>query len=211
MAVGDGTLSALSAVPGVRLATVAAGIRYPDRRDLVMFEFAEQAVVAGTFTRNAFCAAPVHVARDHWRNGPGVRYWLVNTGNANAGTGDVGMRDAMACCRGVAELGGVGPGAVMPFSTGVIGEPLPTDPICAALPSLFAGLREDGWADAAQGIMTTDTRPKGASRQIEYQGQVFTLTGIAKGAGMIRPNMATMLAFLATDLAASGEIGRAHV
>jgi glutamate N-acetyltransferase/amino-acid N-acetyltransferase len=198
MAVGLNSLPELLPVPGLRLGTVCAGIKKAGRRDLVVMELCEGATAAAVFTRNAFCAAPVTVARDHLRLGA-PRYLLINTGNANAGTGARGMDDARQCCRALAEAAGVAPERVLPFSTGVIGEPLPVAPILAALPHARTALTEDGWADAAHGIMTTDTVAKGASRRIEIKGRAVTVTGIAKGAGMIRPDMATMLAFVATD------------
>ncbi|MCK5480366.1 MAG: bifunctional ornithine acetyltransferase/N-acetylglutamate synthase, partial [Gammaproteobacteria bacterium] len=191
-------LPVLHPVPGFRLGTACAGIKSADRPDLVVMELASGSVCSAVFTRNAFCAAPVSVAREHVKN-TSPEYLLVNTGNANAGTGDEGVRDALQCCSELAELAGCSAAAVVPFSTGVIGEPLPVDRIRSALPAAMEDLAEDGWAAAATGILTTDTRPKGASRQIEIDGQVVTVTGIAKGAGMIRPDMATMLAFIATD------------
>lgn len=191
-------LPVLHPVPGFRLGTACAGIKSADRPDLVVMELAAGSVCSAVFTRNAFCAAPVSVAREHVKN-TSPEYLLVNTGNANAGTGDEGVRDALQCCSELAELAGCSAAAVVPFSTGVIGEPLPVDRIRSALPAAMEDLAEDGWAAAATGILTTDTRPKGASRQIEIDGQVVTVTGIAKGAGMIRPDMATMLAFIATD------------
>ncbi len=206
MAVGEGRLPPLLPVSGVRVATVSAGIKYADRPDLVLFELASESAVAATFTRNAFCAAPVVVARDHWQGDTGICYWLVNTGNANAGTGQTGEAVALQCCAQLAALSGVTAASVMPFSTGVIGEPLPLVPIVQSLPALLESLTSQGWAAAAEGIMTTDTRPKGGSRQISFQGQTFTVTGIAKGSGMIRPNMATMLAFLATDAAIAPDV-----
>ncbi len=187
-------------VAGVRLAAVSAGIKTPGRLDLVLLELAEGSRVAGTFTRNAFCAAPVQVARDHLQVAA-PRYLLVNTGNANAGTGQPGLEDALSCCRSLAEQVGVTTAAVLPFSTGVIGEPLPVQVIVDALPAAVSGLTDDQWLAAAEGIMTTDTRPKAASRQLDLGGVTVTLTGMAKGAGMIKPNMATMLAFFATDAA----------
>lgn len=199
MAVGTGLLPPLIPVAGVRVATESAGIKYAGRPDLVLFELAVESSVAATFTRNAFCAAPVSIAREHWLGSGGARYWLINTGNANAGTGMAGLADANRCCSQLAELAGIDPGLVMPFSTGVIGEPLPVDRIVAALPLLLTGLAADGWPAAAEGILTTDTRRKGCSRAVHCEGHHFVVTGIAKGAGMIRPNMATMLAFLATD------------
>jgi glutamate N-acetyltransferase/amino-acid N-acetyltransferase len=155
---------------------------------------------AAVFTTNAFCAAPVIVARAHLaRNAP--RYCLVNAGNANAGTGTAGIAAAEAACAALAAHGGCADGEVLPFSTGVIGEHLPVDRIAAALPGLLAGLRTDGWGDCARAIMTTDTMPKGCSVQVQLDGGTVTVTGMAKGAGMIHPNMATMLAFIATDAA----------
>ena len=202
MAVGDDTLGALHPVPGLRLATVSAGIKKPGRRDLVLMELAPGTVAAATFTRNAFCAAPVIVAREHLQASAGQpRYLLVNTGNANAGTGAAGIEAARVCARAVAGAGNVPPELVLPFSTGVIGEPLPVPRIEAAVPDAFAALSSDGWEDAAQGIMTTDTRPKGSSLRFSAGGGDYVITGIAKGAGMIRPNMATMLAYIATDMA----------
>jgi len=192
------------AVAGVRLGTARAGIKYPDRRDLVVIETAAGTRPAAVFTRNAFCAAPVVVARAHLAAAR-PRYLVVNTGNANAGTGRQGLADAEATCRALAMLAGCQPEEVLPFSTGVIGEPLPLERLTAGLPAALADLRPDGWRDAAQGIMTTDTRPKWSSRQLTLAGTPATVTGIAKGAGMIRPDMATLLAFVATDAAVDGE------
>lgn len=190
------------AVPGVRLGTARAAIRYPDRRDLVVIEAATGSNAAALFTRNAFCAAPVTVAREHLlRTMP--RFLVVNTGNANAGTGVRGLADANATCAALARLAGCTPQQVLPFSTGVIGEPLPMDRVEAGLPAAFAALSPDGWEDAAHGILTTDTRIKLYSRRVDIAGHTITLTGMAKGAGMICPNLATMLAFLATDAALS--------
>ena len=202
MAVGGPSRFPLSAVRGVRLGVARAGIRKPGRRDLVIMELAPGSRVAARFTRNAFCAAPVTLAREHLAAAPGgVRYLLVNTGNANAGTGARGMRDARACCRELARLAGVAEQAVLPFSTGVIGEPLPVDRVTGGMPEALAALDADAWEAAAEGIMTTDTRPKGASRRLRIGADEVTVSGIAKGAGMIRPDMATMLAFVATDAA----------
>ncbi|MFT5482416.1 MAG: glutamate N-acetyltransferase/amino-acid N-acetyltransferase [Halieaceae bacterium] len=201
MAVGRGELPLLAEVQGVRLASGSAGIKVPGRIDTVLFELAESSTIAALFTQNAFCAAPVQVARRHWQQSEGVRYWLVNTGNANAGTGAGGIGDALRCCAAIAELVGVSEREVMPFSTGVIGEPLPADLIVDVLPHLVANLHADGWTDAANGILTTDTRPKGFSVRVGLGENTATVTGIAKGAGMIKPNMATMLAFIATDAA----------
>lgn len=199
-AVGYKGLPVIHAVAGVRLGVARAGIKKPDRRDLVVVALAEGSTVAATFTRNAFCAAPVTVAREHLRvRAP--RYLLVNTGNANAGTGAAGLRDARDCCAALAAQAGCEDEEVLPFSTGVIGEPLPVGRITAALPQALAALDGNGWEDAAWGIMTTDTVPKVASQRLALSGGSVTITGIAKGSGMIRPDMATMLAFVTTDAA----------
>lgn len=198
MAVGDGGLAVLYPVAGFRLGTASAGIKTPGRPDLVVMDVCKGASVAGVFTRNAFCAAPVKIARSHLAQDI-PRYFLVNTGNANAGTGEQGMADCVISCDALAKLLGVATRQVLPFSTGVIGEPLDTDKITAALPAAVDALSDAGWAEAATGIMTTDTRPKAASCQFDYQGHTVTVTGMAKGAGMIKPNMATMLGYIATD------------
>lgn len=202
MAVGNNDLGQLQPVAGVRMAAVAAGIKQADRRDVVVFELAPAAVTAGVFTRNAFCAAPVTLSKQHLAQGQ-PRYLLINTGNANAGTGAAGLEAANACCAALAQTAGVESWQVLPFSTGVIGEVLPTAKICAVLPAALQALSGGAWTEAAQGIMTTDTRPKASSRQLRLQGQTITITGIAKGAGMIKPNMATMLGYVFTDLALS--------
>ena len=199
MAVGAASRFPLVPVQGVRLGSACAGIRKPGRRDLVILELAPGSRVAARFTRNAFCAAPVTVAREHLATAAGVRYLLINTGNANAGTGERGIQDARTCCDALAGLVALAPQAVLPFSTGVIGEPLPTERVIAGLPQALAALDAEGWGMAAEGIMTTDTRPKGASRRVCIDTSWVTVSGIAKGAGMIRPDMATMLAFVATD------------
>lgn len=202
MAVGNDKLPHLLPVSGVRLATVSAGIKSAGRKDLVLMELAAASRCVGVFTQNAFCAAPVIVAKDHLQlsdNQPG--YLIVNTGNANAGTGDQGIADARNCCAAVAQVANTEASQVLPFSTGVIGEPLPVELIADAIPAAVAGLADSGWADAAEGILTTDTRPKGLSVQFSCDGQDYVVTGIAKGAGMIRPNMATMLGYVATDAA----------
>lgn len=191
----------LAPIDGVRVATVAAGVRYANRPDLVLFEISPQAQVAGVFTRNLFCAAPVTLCRKHLAQ-KAPRYLLVNTGCANAGTGAEGMSDALACCEALAEHTKVAAEAILPFSTGVIGERLPTAPIIKAMPALMQNLAADGWLSAAHGIMTTDTVAKGVSLEVMFaDGTVASLTGITKGAGMIRPDMATMLAYVATDAA----------
>ncbi len=193
---------ALHAVPGLRIATTMAGIRKAGRRDLVLFALDKGAAVAGVFTTNRFCAAPVQLCQQRLAAGPGQRALLINTGNANAGTGADGLARALRSCVGLAVALGVDAAQVLPFSTGVIMETLPVERIEAAVPALVAALRPaDGtaWAEAAAGIMTTDTLPKAASRQVQIGGQTVTVTGISKGAGMIKPNMATMLGFVATD------------
>lgn len=205
MAVSKPALPILHPVAGVRLATVSAGIKTPGRSDLVLFALEAGTRCAAVFTRNAFCAAPVIVAREHLGQAA-PRALLVNTGNANAGTGQQGIADARACCTALARAGDWRPEEVLPFSTGVIGEPLPTERILTALPALHEGLAGDGWAQAAGGILTTDTVPKGCSRRIDIDGHAVTITGIAKGSGMIRPDMATMLAFVATDAALAPEL-----
>ncbi len=198
MAVGTDKFPHIHAIAGIRLGTTSAGIKVAGRKDLVLVDVAEGSSVAGVFTRNAFCAAPVQIAKMHLANATS-RYWVVNTGNANAGTGDQGLRDAQQICEQVATLGNVSVEEVLPFSTGVIGQFLPTEKMINALPQSFDCLVADGWRDAAEGIMTTDTRPKGASRQLQVGGQTVSISGIAKGSGMIKPNMATMLGFIATD------------
>jgi glutamate N-acetyltransferase/amino-acid N-acetyltransferase len=197
---GGETLPELYPVSGFQLGTTCAGIKTPGRPDLVVMGMAEFSTCAAVFTRNAFCAAPVLVAREHLGQSMPA-YLLVNTGNANAGTGDAGLRDAKLCCESLAKLTGCKVQSVLPFSTGVIGESLPVEKVVAGLQDALAQMKDDGWAAAASGILTTDTVPKGASRQIEINGQTVTVTGIAKGSGMIRPDMATMLAFVATDAA----------
>ncbi len=189
-----------ASIRGVRVAAVPAAIRYRERDDLVLIELPEGTACAATFTRNAFCAAPVIVAREHLAKAA-PRWLLINAGNANAGTGRRGLEDAVACCQALAALSAVEPVRVLPFSTGVIGEDLPVARLTAALPMALSALAEDGWDAAARAIMTTDTQPKRATRQLMLGDRRATLTGIAKGAGMIRPDMATMLAFIATDAA----------
>ena len=201
MAVGEHDISGLGSVAGVRLSAVAAGIKQAGRLDLVLFELAPGCTTAAVFTQNAFCAAPVTVAREARAGALNTRYLLVNTGNANAGTGQAGLTDARDCCTELARLGAVAAEQVLPFSTGVIGEPLPIQKIIAALPAAIKSLDEDNWQVAARGILTTDTRPKAFSESFNAGGNSYTVTGIAKGSGMIRPNMATMLAYIATDAA----------
>jgi len=204
MAVGLGPLSTLHPVPGFELGIASAGIKRPGRKDVVVMRCAEGSTVAGVFTLNAFCAAPVILAKK--RVSGTVRYLLTNTGNANAGTGEPGLQDAARTCAALAQLAGVDESAVLPFSTGVIGEPLPVEKIEGALQAALDNLSENNWVEAATGIMTTDTLPKGASRQFMHEGVTVTVTGISKGAGMIRPNMATMLGYIATDAKVSRSV-----
>lgn len=193
--------SDLHPVAGVRIGVAEAGVRKAHRKDLTVFLLDEGATVGGVFTQNRFCAAPVQVCREFLalHQGQGVRAMVVNTGNANAGTGQDGLQRARATCDALAAQLGVNPAQVLPFSTGVIMEPLPVDRIAAGLPAAIADAQADHWARAAEGIMTTDTVAKAFSTQVQLGGATVSVTGISKGAGMIRPNMATMLGFLATD------------
>lgn len=188
----------LHPVAGVRLGVAEAGIRKANRRDLTLIELAPGSRVAGVFTRNRFCAAPVHVCRQHLKQ-EGIRALVINTGIANAGTGEPGMETARQSCAAVAKLMDIAAAQVLPFSTGVILEPLPVERLKAGLPAALSALKIDGWHDAAHAIMTTDTVAKAASRKVGAGETAATITGICKGAGMIRPNMATMLGFMATD------------
>ncbi|MGR9052588.1 MAG: bifunctional glutamate N-acetyltransferase/amino-acid acetyltransferase ArgJ [Gammaproteobacteria bacterium] len=197
MAVGEILLPEMHRVEGVEWGTACAGIKQTQRDDLAILRAAENSTCAAVFTRNAFCAAPVHLARANLERAP--RWFLINSGNANAGTGARGMQDAEATCAALAAMVEDDAQRVLPFSTGVIGEPLPTAKITAALPTAVGRLSENNWADAARAIMTTDTAPKGASVKVLVAGESVTVTGIAKGAGMIQPDMATLLAFIATD------------
>jgi len=197
MAVGHIDFPPMHAVKGIKLGTCNAGIKQTQRDDILVLEMVEDGSCAAVFTQNAFCAAPVHIAKAHLAQSP--RWLLINSGNANAGTGKQGLQDAFACCASLAgEVDGLAQ-QVLPFSTGVIGEPLPVNKLVAALPSAVAHLAESNWDKAARAIMTTDTFAKGASLIIDIAGHPVTLTGISKGAGMIQPNMATMLGFVATD------------
>jgi glutamate N-acetyltransferase/amino-acid N-acetyltransferase len=199
MAVGLEVLKDYYPVNGIRIGIAQAGIKYAERNDLVIFELAQGSRVSGVFTQNAFCAAPVVVSQKHLAVAD-IRYLVINTGNANAGTGPQGMTDALATCETLAELSGVASNQVLPFSTGVIGEPLPMPKLLAGLAPALENLAADVWPTAAEGIMTTDTLPKGYSQQVEVvSGEIVTISGISKGAGMIMPNMATMLAYLTTD------------
>ena len=198
MAVGVINPSEVYNVEGVKLAAVKSAIRYPDRLDLVLIELAKDANVAGVFTQNIFCAAPVSIAKSHLRKAS-PRYFVINTGNANAGTGKTGKEDALNSCRFVAEIGKIPTHQVLPFSTGVIGEKLPIEKIEAALPKAFSLLEESSWREASLGILTTDTRPKLVSKKIRLRDDWVVITGMAKGSGMIKPNMATMLSYVFTD------------
>ncbi len=197
MAVGKVDFPEMNNVSGIKLATYNAGIKQTERDDVLIVEMDKEAVCAGVFTQNAFCAAPVIIAKDHLQHNP--RWLLVNSGNANAGTGKQGMEDAMTCCSSLASAIDGDKQQVMPFSTGVIGENLPVKKITDGIPKAIKGLNENHWDKAAHAIMTTDTFAKGASIVITLDGYPVTITGISKGAGMIQPNMATLLAFVATD------------
>ncbi len=186
-------------VAGVSLGTAEAGIKRADRKDLLIIKLDAGATVAGVFTTNRFCAAPVIVAREHLAAGKGIRALVVNTGNANAGTGEQGMNAAHTTCAELAKLLGCAPEQVLPYSTGVIMEPLPVDKIVAGMPQAISNLKTDNWFDAAHAIMTTDIVAKAVSRQVQISGKTVTVTGMSKGSGMIHPNMATMLGYIATD------------
>ncbi|WP_420996479.1 bifunctional glutamate N-acetyltransferase/amino-acid acetyltransferase ArgJ [Cupriavidus sp. 30B13] len=201
----------LKPVAGVELGWAEAGVRKANRKDVLVVRVAEGSTVAGVFTRNRFCAAPVQVCREHLAAGKGIRALVVNTGNANAGTGEPGLAAARATCDALAAQLGIAAEQVLPFSTGVILEPLPVDRIAAALPAAIANAKPDNWLAAAESIMTTDTQPKAASRTVQIGGKTVTLSGISKGAGMIRPNMATMLGFIATDATVAQPVVQALV
>jgi glutamate N-acetyltransferase/amino-acid N-acetyltransferase len=203
--------AALAAIPGIDITVVEAGIRKANRRDLLLMCLAPGSSVAGVFTRNRFCAAPVTVCREHLGRSDGMRAMIVNTGNANAGTGVNGLADARATCAAVAAHLGVEAYQVLPFSTGVIMETLPMDKLLAGIDRAASRIGGNDWLDAATAIMTTDTIPKAASRKVLIGGQTVALTGIAKGAGMIRPNMATMLGFIGTDARVSPHVLKAMV
>lgn len=206
MAVGPGITETLLPIDGVSLGIACAGIKQVGRRDLVIMELTPGTTVGAVFTKNAFCAAPVEVCKQHLASGNEIRFLVTNTGNANAGTGKQGLEDALETCTRLAAKRSASPEQVLPFSTGVIGEYLPMSALVNGIPQALSALAVDHWEDAAYGIMTTDTRPKGASRQFEYEDETVTVTGIAKGSGMIKPNMATMLAYVATDAAVSKEL-----
>ncbi len=198
--------SDLFPVAGVALGVARAGIRKPNRKDLLIVQLAEGSTVAGVFTTNAFCAAPVRVCQEHLQYSSAIRAWVVNTGCANAGTGERGMTNARAMAKGTAEALGVSEQSVLPFSTGVILEDLPMDRIHSGIQMARQDLGKSDWLSAAEAIMTTDTQPKAASVRLQVAGRFVTITGISKGAGMIRPNMATMLGFVATDAAVAAPL-----
>jgi len=204
------SLADLHPIAGVRIGVTQAGIRKAGRKDLTVVLIDEGASVSGVFTQNRFCAAPVQICRAHLNAGPGIRAMVINTGNANAGTGEEGLKRAQQTCVALADALHISPHQVLPFSTGVIMEPLPHERIIAGLPSAIAAAGHVGsaqqWVDAAEGIMTTDTVPKAASVQVQIGSATVSVTGISKGAGMIRPNMATMLGYVATDACVAPEL-----
>lgn len=202
MAVGKSTELKLNAISGIRIGTASAGIRQSIRDDIVLFELVDTTQVAAVFTNNKFCAAPVTLARQHL-SVAAPSYLLINSGNANAGLGSKGLVAAQQCCDGLAAIVQSNATEILPFSTGVIGEPLPVNKVIGAFQAAVNDLDEEHWPKAAKGIMTTDTRVKGCSRTLELEGKTITLTGIAKGSGMIRPDMATMLSYVATDISIS--------
>ncbi|MDD5463339.1 MAG: bifunctional glutamate N-acetyltransferase/amino-acid acetyltransferase ArgJ [Methylococcales bacterium] len=205
MSVGQCDFPTMHPVAGIMLGTACAGIKQTVRDDILVIQMAEQSTCAAVFTQNAFCAAPVHVAKANLAHKP--RWLLINSGNANAGTGEQGLQDALLSCAELAKVVNGANNQVLPFSTGVIGQPLPVEKITAALPEAIKKLSIDNWDKAAHAIMTTDTFPKGVSKIIIIAGQSITINGISKGAGMIQPNMATMLGFIATD----AKISQAHL
>ena len=202
--------SDLKPVNGLRLGHAEAGIKKPGRKDVLVIELPAGSSVAGVFTKNRFCAAPVQICREHLaatkKAGLEVRALVVNTGNANAGTGEPGYQNAIKTCDELAKLMGLKREQVLPFSTGVILEPLPVEKVVAAMPQAISRLEADNWFNAAESIMTTDTQPKATSKQVQINGQTITLTGISKGAGMIHPNMATMLGYVGTDAKVSQDL-----
>jgi glutamate N-acetyltransferase/amino-acid N-acetyltransferase len=197
MAVGQTDFPMMPPISGIQIGTTNAGIKQTVRDDLLIFQFSEMATCAAVFTQNAFCAAPVVLARENLSQLP--RWLLINSGNANAGTGEQGMRDARQTCDDLAQMTGGNCQQVLPFSTGVIGQSLPVEKIKQALPKVITNFAEDNWKNAATAIMTTDTFPKGVTKIISLNGETVTINGISKGAGMIQPNMATLLSFIATD------------
>ena len=205
MAVGKDFFPKMHPVPGFKLGVSSAGIKKSGKKDLVVMEITEGSTIGGSFTKNLFCAAPVELAKERIYSNK-IRYLVTNTGNANAGTGDIGKQHAESICESIANSVSVNKETVLPFSTGVIGEYLPVDRIISALPSALSSLSENGWDTAAMSILTTDTRPKGASIKFKLSEKNITITGIAKGSGLIRPDMATMLTYVATDMAIDQEL-----
>lgn len=205
MAVGNHPLPDFFPIQGIKIGSSNAGIKQTERADITIFELCEGATSAALFTTNAFCAAPVQICKQHLAL-QSPRYLLVNTGNANAGTGELGMQAAIDTVEALANIQEVSSSTVLPFSTGVIGEILPSQKVISALPSALANLSDANWGNAASAIMTTDTRPKGVSRQLSVAGQVLTVSGISKGSGMIKPNMATMLGYVGLDAKASQQL-----
>ncbi len=205
MTVGERPWKSLPVVTGVKLGVAEAGIKYQGRTDLAVMVLDDDTTVSGVFTQNAYAAAPVHMCREHLSKG-NIRALVVNSGNANACTGEAGALAAQKTCASIGELLKIDPEQVLPFSTGVIGEVLPVEKLEVALPSAVASVEEDAWGKFAKAIMTTDTRPKGASKQIDIDGKTITVSGVCKGSGMINPNMATMLAYVATDAAISQDV-----
>ena len=199
MSVNLPLLTHFHSIKGLKIGTTNAGIKQVERPDIVVFELDDKATTAGIFTLNAFCAAPVQICKQHLASAVNTKFLIINTGNANAGTGEQGYQDAISICDVVAKKNGVPVESVLPFSTGVIGEPLPMDKIVPALTKACESTLENNWYVASQGIMTTDTQPKGFTTQFEFKGKTLSISGISKGAGMIKPNMATMLGFIATD------------
>ena len=195
--------ASLLPVKGVQLGFAEAYVKKPNRKDVLVIKLVEGTHVAGVFTKNRFCAAPVVLCKQFLAANDGIRALLVNTGNANAGTGEEGLKRAQQSCDALAGLLNIKPNQVLPFSTGVILEPLPVDKVIAGLPAAIANLQEDNWLNAAEAIMTTDIVAKGTSRQLQLGGRTIIITGISKGSGMIHPNMATMLGYIATDAAVS--------
>ncbi|MGQ0441936.1 MAG: bifunctional ornithine acetyltransferase/N-acetylglutamate synthase, partial [Methylophilaceae bacterium] len=195
--------SSLLPVSGIELGFAEAHVRKPNRKDVLVMRLAEGTTVAGVFTLNRFCAAPIILCKEYLAQQSGIRALLVNTGCANAGTGEDGLNRARQSCEALAELLGLESNQVLPFSTGVILEPLPVDRVIAGMPAAIANLKQDNWLNAAEAIMTTDIVAKGVSKQITMEGKKITITGISKGSGMIHPNMATMLGYIGTDAAIS--------
>jgi len=192
-------------IVGIKLGVASAGIKTVGREDLVLIQLAQGTVTSAVYTQNAFCAAPVTLAKQHQAE-TSPQYLLINSGNANAGTGQQGLQAAQTSCQAVADIAATTANAVLPFSTGVIGQQLPVDKISQALPTAYQNLTQDNWFDAAHAIMTTDTIAKAVSKQVELDGKTITITGMAKGSGMIRPDMATMLAYIATDAAVQQDV-----